>query len=117
MSTVSSPGLSYMTATGPEGRLYWFLFQSIPDTCSRDLPRWTKQDEEELASQHMNDHITHGISFGDVYSRRRATAMVPLEEHVFTRWYFKRIITLGDAAHKVTPTYLFAALRFSLILG
>lgn len=31
------------------------------------------------------------------------TTLVAVEDHVFPRWSFKRIITIGDAAHKVHP--------------
>ncbi|RYP51522.1 hypothetical protein DL768_003164 [Monosporascus sp. mg162] len=98
---VSSKGLSHMAIPGPGDRLYWFMFVSMATTPSRDIPRWSKQDEEELAEQHFKDKITDKVTFGDIYNNRRATALVPLEEHVFTRWHFKRIITIGDSAHKV----------------
>ncbi|RYP75305.1 hypothetical protein DL770_007428 [Monosporascus sp. CRB-9-2] len=100
---VSSQGLSHMALPGPGDRLYWFMFVSMATTPSRDIPRWSKQDEEELAKQHFKDKITDKVTFGDIYNNRRATALVSLEEHVFTRWHFKRIMTIGDSAHKVHP--------------
>lgn len=69
-----------------------------------DIPRFTKDDEIILAKKHYNDQLTESTTFKDVYKNRLHTALVPLEEHVFERWHFKRIITIGDAAHKVRKT-------------
>ena len=66
-----------------------------------DIPRFTKDDEITLAKEHFSDQVTGSTTFGDVYRNRLQTALVPLEEHVFDQWHFKRIITIGDAAHKV----------------
>lgn len=66
-----------------------------------DIPRFTKDDEIILAKKHFSDQLTQSTTFEAVYRGRLHTALVSLEEHVFERWHFKRIITIGDAAHKV----------------
>ncbi|KAL4916543.1 hypothetical protein BDW62DRAFT_202532 [Aspergillus aurantiobrunneus] len=100
---ISGRGLSYLVTPGPGDRLYWFMFVAMASAPSRDIPRWSKEDEEALAREHFGDRITDELTFGDIYETRRATALVPLEEHVFACWHFQRIITIGDAAHKVHP--------------
>lgn len=89
--------------TGPtvQDRLYWFLFKDMRRTSGSDIPRFTKDDEAILAKEHFSDQVTESTTFGDVYRNRLQTALVPLEEHVFQRWYFRRTICIGDAAHKV----------------
>lgn len=87
--------------SAPGDRLYWFLFTDMEKATGSDIPRFTKDDEAVLAEKHHDDQLTRSTTFGDVYRNRLHTALVPLEEHVFKRWHFRRIITIGDAAHKV----------------
>ncbi|KAK2686996.1 hypothetical protein QWA68_013598 [Fusarium oxysporum] len=96
-------GRNYMMLSAPEDRLYWFMFQDMDKTTGSDIPRFTTEDEVNLAKKHFDDQVTACTTFGDVYENRLQTALVSLEEHVFSRWYFRRIITIGDAAHKVHP--------------
>lgn len=94
-------GRNYMMLSAPQDRLYWFLFKDMKRTTGSDIPKFTEDDEITLAKEHFGDQVTGSTTFGDVYRNRLQTALVPLEEHVFDRWHFKRIITIGDAAHKV----------------
>jgi 2-polyprenyl-6-methoxyphenol hydroxylase-like FAD-dependent oxidoreductase len=90
-----------MMLSAPGDRLYWFLFNDMNKATGSNIPRFTKDDEMALAKEYFSDQIAKSTTFGDVYKNRLHTALVPLEEHVFERWHFKRIITIGDAAHKV----------------
>ncbi|KAF5583345.1 zeaxanthin epoxidase [Fusarium subglutinans] len=95
---------SYLVLVGPGGKFYWFLFVKLPiPLYGRDIPRYTKVDEEELAAQHASDRITPEVTFGQLYGARTSSTLTPLHEYVFERWHYKRIITIGDAAHKFEP--------------
>ncbi|KAH8774472.1 hypothetical protein F5883DRAFT_412362 [Diaporthe sp. PMI_573] len=96
-------GRNYMMLSAPGDRLYWFLFHDMKKATGSNIPRFTKDDEMALAKEYFSDQVAGSTTFGDVYRNRLHTALVPLEEHVFERWHFKRIITIGDAAHKVHP--------------
>ncbi|KAF4337463.1 zeaxanthin epoxidase chloroplastic [Fusarium beomiforme] len=95
---------SYLILLGPGGRWYWFLFVKLPVTLyGNDIPRYTKAEEEELAAQHASDQITPEVTFGQLYGARTNSTLTPLHEYVFEKWYYNRIITIGDAAHKFEP--------------
>ncbi|KAF4339130.1 zeaxanthin epoxidase chloroplastic [Fusarium beomiforme] len=95
---------SYLVLVGPGGRFYWFLFVKLSAPLyGDDIPRYTKEDEEELAAQHASDHITPEVTFGQLYEARTSSTLTPLHEWVFQKWHYKRIITIGDAAHKFEP--------------
>ncbi|KLP10127.1 Uncharacterized protein Y057_2605 [Fusarium fujikuroi] len=95
---------SYLILEGPGGRFYWFLFVKLPFALyGNDIPRYTKADEEELALQHASDPITPEFTFGQLYEARISSTLTPLHEYVFEKWHYKRIITIGDAAHKFEP--------------
>nr|RBQ96849.1 hypothetical protein FVER53263_04386 [Fusarium verticillioides] len=101
---VYNDNFSYLVLVGPGGKFYWFLFIKLPVTLyGNDIPRYTKVDEERLAAEHASDQITPDVTFGQLYEARTSSALTPLHEHVFEKWHYKRIITIGDAAHKFEP--------------
>ncbi|KAI1072894.1 hypothetical protein LB507_008933 [Fusarium sp. FIESC RH6] len=97
-------GHSYLVIAAPMNRTYWFLFEGLPDTEYGDgISRYSKADEEALVKAHREDPITEDMTFGELYDRKIMSTLVPLEEYVFQKWHYKRIITIGDSAHKVDP--------------
>lgn len=93
---------NYMILTAPEDRLYWFLFTPADKTLGKDIPRYSKEDETALAELHFQDRLAENLTFEDIYVNRLQTTLVSIEDHVFPRWHYRRIITIGDAAHKVS---------------
>lgn len=96
---------SQLVVTGPDDKVYWFLFEKLRHTRHEsDIPRYTRDDEAEFFSKHRDLPITERITFGDVVKHRISSALTPLHEFVFKKWHFRRIVTIGDSAHKVgTP--------------
>lgn len=97
---------SYLVATGPNHRIYWFLFKKLPDvTCGLydKIPRFTDEQRDALADEHANDLVSDTLTFGELYATRTTATLQALPEVVFKRWHYNRIITIGDAAHKVRP--------------
>ncbi|GAB7352388.1 hypothetical protein MBLNU459_g2821t1 [Dothideomycetes sp. NU459] len=95
---------SYVVNGGPEGRVYWFYFFKLPKRVyGKDIPTYTNEDKEKLLSQRENDDITPTLKFKQLLDKRISSVLVPLQEYVFRKWYFKRIITIGDSAHKFNP--------------
>lgn len=99
---------SYVINGGPEGRVYWFYFFKLAQPVyGHDIPTYTKDDEKRLLAQRENDNITPTLKFKEILDKKISSVLVPLEEYVFRKWYFKRIITIGDSAHKVrTPLHV-----------
>ncbi|QKX54565.1 uncharacterized protein TRUGW13939_01652 [Talaromyces rugulosus] len=56
-----------------------------------------------MFAQKENDNITPTIKFKDLVARKISSRIVPLEEYIFKKWYYKQIITIRDAAHKFHP--------------
>lgn len=107
---------SYIINGGPSGRVYWFYFYKLPKRVyGSDIPVFTKEDEAKVLKERENDNITPTLKFKDILDARITSVLVPLQEYVFRQWHFKRIITIGDAAHKVCPTLCLNPL--SLILN
>ncbi|KAM0084355.1 hypothetical protein ACKRZS_003448 [Fusarium odoratissimum] len=101
---VIGEGHAYLIIAAPGDRTYWFLFDGLSETkFGKDISKYTKADEEGLVKGHRDDHITRDVTFGELYDRKIMSTLVPLEEYVFDRWHYKRIITIGDSAHKIDP--------------
>lgn len=111
---VVGQGHSYLVIAAPRNRTYWFLFDGLPETKhGKEVPRYTKADEEALVKARRDDAITEHLTFGDLYDRKLMSTLVPLEEYVFDRWHYKRIVTIGDSAHKVcTETLTMSCLHY-----
>ncbi|KAJ3962256.1 hypothetical protein N0V92_000987 [Colletotrichum tropicale] len=99
-----SEGHSYFLMAAPGNRVYWFLFMELKETLyGENIPRYTKDDEAEIVKQHANDRILEDMTFGDLYDKRIVTTLAPLQTYVFEKWHYKRLVTIGDSAHKVDP--------------
>jgi len=113
-SMVLGKGRSQLVVSGPDDRVYWFMFEKLAEIkYGKDIPRYTHKDEEEFVKRNYNTPITKKVTFGQVYDRRLTSTLTPLHEVVYKKWFFKRVIIIGDSAHKVRsftlPTQLVMA--------
>ncbi|RYP49832.1 hypothetical protein DL768_004524 [Monosporascus sp. mg162] len=103
-NTVTGNGRSQLVISGPEGRVYWFMFEKLPETkYGKDIPSFSREEETEFVNRNFNVPITESVTFGQVFAKRISSTLTPLHEVVYKKWFFKRIITLGDSAHKPNP--------------
>ncbi|KAM0281969.1 hypothetical protein ACHAO9_010450 [Fusarium lateritium] len=103
-SMVLGKGRSQLVVSGPDDKVYWFMFEKLPETkYGKDIPRYTPKDEEEFVKRNYNTPITKEVTFGQVYDRRLTSTLTPLHEVVYKKWFFKRVIIMGDSAHKPNP--------------
>ena len=98
-------GYSYLCSAGPGPRIYWFLFSKAKQTTYglyEKLPRFTNADRDALAAEHFKDKINDKLTFKDLWDNSEQATMTALPECVFSKWHYGRIMTVGDAAHKVS---------------
>ncbi|RYP71949.1 hypothetical protein DL769_004554 [Monosporascus sp. CRB-8-3] len=101
-STTFGHGISYGVLSGGNGRNYYFLNKALPrELEGREVCRYTEADRDALAKEHWNEFVQHDIRFGDLFESSVRAVLVPLQGYVFPKWHCGRIITLGDAAHKL----------------
>ncbi|UDD62521.1 hypothetical protein AFCA_009834 [Aspergillus flavus] len=104
LSSVFNEKFSYLIPSGPGEKTYWFLVRNIGETMyGPDIPRFTKQEEETLVKEHWDDQITPTVRFSDLYKNKTSSVYTSLPEYVYKRWYFQRIMTIGDSCHKFEP--------------
>ncbi|KAK1461801.1 FAD binding domain-containing protein [Colletotrichum cuscutae] len=101
---VFNEGRSYLIISAPGNRTYWFLFSGVGDTkYGKDIPKYSKEDTEKLALEYWEDLVFENVTLGDVYKNKIMATLVPLEEYVFEKWHYQRIVCIGDASHKIDP--------------
>ncbi|KAF5667327.1 FAD binding domain-containing protein [Fusarium heterosporum] len=102
--TVLGEGHSQLVVSGPDRKTYWFFFSKLPETKhGADIPMCSKETEEEFVRKYAEVAITEKVTFGQVYANRLFSTLTPLHEYVFDKWFFNRIICLGDSMHKPNP--------------
>ncbi|KAF3002124.1 hypothetical protein E8E14_000136 [Neopestalotiopsis sp. 37M] len=95
---------SGLIISGPEDRVYWFIFDRLPKPrYGSDIPKYTKEDEAKFVKKFWDMSITDKVTFGQIYSKKLTSTLTPLHEMVWEKWFFERIILLGDSAHKPNP--------------
>ncbi|GAP90730.1 putative FAD binding domain protein [Rosellinia necatrix] len=96
-------GHSYLILAGSE-KVYWFLnAKNTRVMYGKEIPRYTAEDERRLAEEHFGDRLNEQDTFKDVYENKIMATLTPLHEYQWKRWYFQRIMTIGDASHKLNP--------------
>lgn len=102
-NTTLNHGSSFGVLSGGNNRKYFFLNKALPrELKGEEVRRYTEDDRDRLAQEFWKENIQNDITFGDLYQSRIRSVLVPLEGYVFPKWHSGRIITLGDAAHKVS---------------
>jgi hypothetical protein len=97
---------SYLCQSGREGKFYFFVFiKNKQKTVHQSIPRYTVEDEQAVVDEYGEDIIRPGVTFGDVYKRRRHAVLVPLHEYVLDKCFYKNAILIGDSFHKVCPLF------------
>ncbi|KAJ5356786.1 Monooxygenase FAD-binding [Penicillium concentricum] len=104
LSSVFNEHFSYLVPSGPGDITYWFLVRNMGKTYyGADIPRFTKEEEEAFAAEHLDDQITPTLKFSALYKSKIASAYSTFPEYVYKKWYFQRTMTIGDASHKFEP--------------
>lgn len=108
---IQGNGHSYLLSTGLENVVYWFLFKKL-DVPMRGLEdkisQYSDVERDNLAEEHAEDPLSGTLTFGDLYRARTTATLQPLHEVTFKTWRYKRIMTIGDAAHKVCKSDIVA---------
>jgi 2-polyprenyl-6-methoxyphenol hydroxylase-like FAD-dependent oxidoreductase len=74
------------------------------ETPTRERARYTQADEEAFVDRWGHLPISKNMTVRDSYVGRVQAGMVSLEEGVVKHWSWDRIVLVGDAAHKFTPS-------------
>jgi len=69
-----------------------------------DLPRFTKDDAENMVRRHLDIRLNEQMKLADLWENRVQWNIAPLEEALRKQWTWGRFVCAGDSVHKVcTP--------------
>ncbi|KAF2846524.1 FAD/NAD(P)-binding domain-containing protein [Plenodomus tracheiphilus IPT5] len=74
---------SFLLASGPNHRIYWFLFKKLTKTVHglyENIPRYSVSERDALAAEHVNDAINNRLKFGEIYDTRTTATLEALPE-------------------------------------
>lgn len=90
----------------PGGKLYVFAFSKRKEDAGSGFnQRYTSEDERKTVAEYGNDAIFPGFKFKDIYARRKLSTLVPLQEYVLEKCFYKRTILIGDSFHKASSLF------------
>jgi hypothetical protein len=104
MGVVTGKGYSYIVARGAGTSHFWFLFAKMTKmkTKSEDrAPRYSKEENMALIDNHRHDRLLGEWKLNDLYESSLVSGATTVLMHIYERWHFQRVITIGDAAHSV----------------
>lgn len=85
-----------------QNRGWIFIYERL-STPTREPTRYTEEDVVACGERWGDVAVGKKLKVKDVFSKRIHAGMTNLEEGVLKRWYWDRIVLVGDAAHKFTP--------------
>ncbi|CRK26626.1 FAD-dependent monooxygenase ptmM like protein [Verticillium longisporum] len=63
--TIVGQGMSQLVVSGPENKVYWFLFERLPrPNYGKDIAPYSREDEAEFVRLHCTLPVTENITFG-----------------------------------------------------
>lgn len=86
---------------GEGSQVFWFLIYRLPP--DRRPEGWQFGDAEamRICEKLASKQLDETLSFGDIWSRCSVYKLTPLEEGMFLRCHFGRLLCIGDAIRKV----------------
>ncbi|KAK4443300.1 FAD/NAD(P)-binding domain-containing protein [Podospora aff. communis PSN243] len=79
------------------------MYERLPQPTTERL-RFGPDDEKDFISRWGNLPLSEKVTVRDAYESRVQSGLVSLEEGVVPNWSWDRIVLVGDAAHKFTPS-------------
>ncbi|KAJ3530542.1 hypothetical protein NM208_g9280 [Fusarium decemcellulare] len=104
MNSVFRDKASYLVIGGSKGRTYWFRFRKFPRRLyGSQVPRFSQADTDRYLKEAMNEYIFPNVKFSALIEKKISVSSTTLVEHVYKRWHFDRLMTVGDSCHKFHP--------------
>lgn len=108
-------GHTYLSAMGSDGVVFWFLFSEVEKRDGTNIARYTDKDVLENVRKYGNEQVANGWTLLELHENSTITGAAPVIDHIFTKWHYKRILTIGDSAHVVSNTRSYKVDPISLI--
>jgi hypothetical protein len=82
----------------------WFLFYDKLPSPTCEKKRYSDDEVDQLASRVAEVYVTDKLQFKDIWNVRKWAMLADLPEGILKKWSWNRIVLVGDAASKQTPS-------------
>jgi 2-polyprenyl-6-methoxyphenol hydroxylase-like FAD-dependent oxidoreductase len=109
MTETQDGRLAWQLLTSEE-LVVWFFYVRMERTTT-GRTRHTDEDMHALAEEHLNHPVAENgiVTFGDLWRTRKRAKLVDLEEGLLEKWHSRRVVLVGDAAHKMASNLALGA--------
>nr|A0A455LLV4.1 RecName: Full=FAD-dependent monooxygenase ntnA; AltName: Full=Nectripenoid biosynthesis cluster protein A [Nectria sp. (in: ascomycete fungi)]AYO60864.1 FAD-dependent monooxygenase NtnA [Nectria sp. (in: ascomycete fungi)] len=96
---------SYFFQEGREGsgEFYWWLCAKNEKTKEGVIPKLSSEVKEGLLNKYKNDQIGPDLTLGALYKSSIYSTVIPLQEFVLQKCFYKNILLIGDTFRKLHP--------------
>ena len=96
---------SYFFQEGREGtgEFYWWLCVKNDEKLKANIRRVTPEVKQALVEKYKTDKIWTNLTFDDLYKKSVYSTVIPLEEFVLEKCFYKNILLTGDSFRKLHP--------------
>ncbi|KAI9148937.1 FAD-dependent monooxygenase NtnA [Paramyrothecium foliicola] len=96
---------SYFFQEGREGsgEFYWWLCVKNPKIEKGIIPKLSPDLKQELVEKYANDKIGQNLTLGELHKKSVYSTIIPLQEFVLEKCFYKSIVLVGDAFRKPHP--------------
>ncbi|KAH8898535.1 FAD/NAD(P)-binding domain-containing protein [Thozetella sp. PMI_491] len=85
-------------------RMWFFAYRKLPEPTRERV--WYGQEEADQYAEEVGDvHIAKDITLREVYATKNGAGLTNVGEGVIRQWSWKRVVFVGDAAHKLAPNF------------
>ncbi|KAL4800038.1 FAD/NAD(P)-binding domain-containing protein [Aspergillus venezuelensis] len=68
-----------------------------------NIPRFSEAEAIQVCKSVADFPVWNGVKLGDLWAQRTRVVPVPLEEHMYKNWHYRRIVCIGDSVSKMSP--------------
>ena len=101
-STIQNHDYSILIVNQPS-QVFFFVCIRTPEAYHWPRQkRYSADDAEKEAAKIADVPVSEDTLFGEIWMKRERGYLCSIEEGIYDRWHFGRMVLVGDAAHKVS---------------
>lgn len=85
------------------GEFYWWLCVKNDKTKSGIVPKLSDELKQRYLNQFAGDCVGPNLTLGDLVQKSIYSAIIPLQEFVLQKCFYKNIVPIGDTFRKLHP--------------
>ncbi|RYP85134.1 hypothetical protein DL769_001038 [Monosporascus sp. CRB-8-3] len=85
------------------GEFYWWLCAKNEETKTGIIPKLSNEVKQRLLDRYADDQIGDNLTLRSLSQKSIYSTVIPLQEFVLQKCFYKNIVLIGDTFHKLHP--------------